>query len=163
MAHIKEDRRCIENASFEIGNILIVNCVNDSGEINADNIIRIFERYPAAKDNYVKNYTKHFLGDVDIVPCGTNEDGQEIYVANAYGFRNMWTQDNAHPIRFEVLRGAFQHIVDFAKEHDCSVHFARWNSERFGTPWESIEDIIRKEYASQGPIMIMYYNEIEDE
>ncbi len=159
MAIIREDRGFIENASFEEGNILIVNCVNDSGEVNTENMTRIFDKFPAALTNYKENFSKHFIGDVDFVECGKNEEGQTIYVANAYGFRTMWTVDNSHPIRLEVLRGTFTQIVEFAKEHECTIHFAKWDTDRFGTSWDNVEEIIRKEYASISPIMTMYLNE----
>jgi len=141
------------------GNNIIAHVCNDIGGWGKGFVLAISAKWKEPEKYYRQWYkdgadtigAKFELGQIQLVQTGNN-----IWVANMIGQRDIHTKNGVSPIRYDAIEQCLDKLSTKAKELDATVHMPRIGCGLAGGQWEEIEPLIIKTLSSNSISTYVY-------
>ncbi len=138
------------------GTKIIVHVCNDIGAWGRGFVMAVSKRWPEPERRYRAWHTGEAeppfaLGEVQFVEVGEN-----IWVANLIGQKDIRASQGVPPVRYEAIRAGLKKVTVEAKRLNASVHMPRIGCGLAGGDWSVIASIIQDELLSAGVRVTVY-------
>ena len=136
---------------------LIVHICNDLGKWGKGFVLAISKRWKEPEQLYKQSFKGSSipkLGDVQFVSVSDS-----ITVANIigqHGVRSPRNKTAPAPIRYEAVHEGLKQVMEYAIQHNASVHMPRIGCGLAGGTWEKIEPIINATLIEKGVGVCVY-------
>ena len=135
---------------------IIVHVCNDIGAWGRGFVMALSKRWSEPEQRYRawhkgEEQRPFVLGEVQLVQVG-----QEIWVANLIGQRDIRSSDGVPPIRYEAIRVGLKSVAVEAKHPHASVHMPRIGCGLAGGDWVEVTRIIEDELVYVGVPVTVY-------
>lgn len=135
---------------------IIVHVCNDIGGWGRGFVMAISKRWPEPEKRYRawhrgEDPQPFALGEVQFVQVGEN-----LWVANLIGQRDLRTVRGVPPVRYEAIRKGLQRVAGEAQRLAASVHMPRIGCGLAGGKWETVSAIIEEELVNRGVVVTVY-------
>lgn len=135
---------------YERPNILIAHICNDLGWWGAGFSGALSHRFPITESMYRTEMRQNplALGSVQFIRI---EHHKHVVVANMIAQHGVYHHiSNPHPIRYDALRTALQHVAAYALRNGMSVQMPRIGTGLAGGSWSYIAALIARELLDRG-------------
>jgi O-acetyl-ADP-ribose deacetylase (regulator of RNase III) len=135
---------------------IIVHVCNDIGGWGRGFVMAISKRWPEPEERYRawhrgEDPQPFALGEVQFVHVGEN-----LWVANLVGQRDLHTVRGVPPVRYEAVRKGLERVAAEGQKLGASVHMPRIGCGLAGGKWETISAIIEEELVNRGVAVTVY-------
>jgi O-acetyl-ADP-ribose deacetylase (regulator of RNase III) len=136
---------------------IIVHVCNDIGGWGRGFVTAISKRWPEPEKRYRawhRGEQKQLfaLGEVEFVQVG-----DDLWVANLIGQRDVRTTGGVPPVRYEAIRKGLQRVALEARRLGASVHMPRIGCGLAGGTWEIVGKIVEEELVG-GAVPVTVYD-----
>ena len=138
------------------GSKIVVHVCNDIGAWGRGFVVALSRRWPEPERLYRawhrgETNQPFALGQVQMVKVG-----QDTWVANLIGQRDIRASGGPAPIRYEAVREGLRRVSAEARKLDASIHMPRIGCGLAGGRWEEIGPIVEQELTTQGIAVTVY-------
>jgi O-acetyl-ADP-ribose deacetylase (regulator of RNase III) len=139
------------------GTKIIVLVCNDIGGWGRGVVVALSKRWPEPEKgdrawHRGEEGMPFALGEVQFVKVG-----DDLYVANMIGQRDVRTVGGVPPIRYDAIRQGLKRVAADAGRLKASVHMPRIGCGLAGGKWEEVGKIVEEELIGRG-VPVSVYN-----
>ncbi len=120
------------------GSVIIAHVVNDVGAWGKGFVVALAKRHPQARSAYRREWKRHMLGQVQLVPIG-----DDLSVANMFAQHGIGRGQRR--LRYPALRRCLENLASSAKILDATVLMPQIGCGLAGGDWEVVRALIKAE------------------